>query len=192
MALRSRHGFYRRHGGTRLTLTPAELDVLGGIAAAMGQLIETDEPQDTDPLAELVGIDDEAEVPADPALLRLFPDAYPGDEEAASEFRRFTERGLRQLKAHRVGRLLSLVVEMAEQIDEDGDDATAQVAADDAEVLLGALNDMRLVLGSRLGIVADDQDVGADWAEGDPRHQQFDVYQWLTWLQSTLLETLHG
>ena len=85
MALRSRHGFYRRHGGTRLTLTPAELDVLGGIAAAMGQLIETDEPQDTDPLAELVGIDDEAEVPADPALAgaRLYVQAAFFDSAAA-------------------------------------------------------------------------------------------------------------
>ena len=37
--------------------------------------------------------------PEDPVLARLFPTAYPDDEEAAAEFRRFTEGGLRDGKA---------------------------------------------------------------------------------------------
>ena len=37
--------------------------------------------------------------PEDPVLQRLFPSAYPDDEEAASEFRRYTEGTLRDGKA---------------------------------------------------------------------------------------------
>ena len=37
--------------------------------------------------------------PEDPVLARLFPTAYPEDEEAAAEFRRFTEGALRDGKA---------------------------------------------------------------------------------------------
>ena len=37
--------------------------------------------------------------PEDPVLARLFPTAYPDDEEAAGEFRRFTEGALRDGKA---------------------------------------------------------------------------------------------
>ena len=37
--------------------------------------------------------------PEDPVLARLFPTAYPGDEEASAEFRRFTEGTLRDGKA---------------------------------------------------------------------------------------------
>ena len=35
----------------------------------------------------------------DPVLRRLFPNAYPHDADASSDFRRFTERGLRDGKA---------------------------------------------------------------------------------------------
>ena len=49
---------------------------------------------------------------------------------------------------------------------------------------------MRLVLGSRLDITEDREDIGFDWDADDPRRHQYDVYQWLTWLQSTLLEVI--
>ena len=43
-------------------------------------------------------IDPDAERPDDPALARLLPDAYADDDEASAEFRRFTERTLRETK----------------------------------------------------------------------------------------------
>ena len=39
-------------------------------------------------------------------LARLFPTAYPDDEEAAAEFRRFTEGTLRDGKAARRRRII--------------------------------------------------------------------------------------
>ena len=55
-----------------------------------------------------------APTPDDPALARLLPDAYADDEEAAAEFRRFTERDLRDAKA-RDARTRSIARELAEQ-----------------------------------------------------------------------------
>lgn len=190
MGLRSRHGFWRRRGATSLTLHDEELRVLAGLAESMVELVGPAEPADADPLALLVGIDAEAETPVDPAVHRLLPDAYRDDDNAAADFRRFTERSLRQLKADRAAFCLQLVTDMSGQVDQDHGTATAPVSGEDAQALLGALNDMRLVLGSRLGIETDDQDITAGWSPDDPRLPHYDLYQWLTWLQSTLLDTL--
>ena len=50
---------------------------------------------------DAIGIDPFAVTPDDPALHRLFPDAYADDEDASAEFRRFTERSLRDGKLGR-------------------------------------------------------------------------------------------
>lgn len=122
--------------------------------------------------------------------MRLFPQAYRDDDEAAAEFRRFTERGLRQLKSQRLAAMQAVLDDMA-AADPEADDVRRPVSPQEAEVFLGGLNDLRLVLGSRLGIVDDDQDVAADWSADDPRTHQYDIYQWLSWLQATLLEAMH-
>lgn len=77
---------------------------------------------------------------------------------------------------------------MLDRIDDRG--SAVAVTAEQADAMLGALNDVRLVLGVRLGIVADDQDVTEDWDDDDPRLVSFAAYQWLTWLQAGLLDAL--
>ena len=57
--------------------------------------------ENSDPLAQMVGIDQTAQKPDDDVVLRLLPDAYQNDKEASNEFRRFTERSLRELKVKR-------------------------------------------------------------------------------------------
>ncbi len=188
MAWHTRHGFWRRKGATRLTLSEAELAVLGVVAGETAHLIAPPEDVPSDPLVDLVGIDPSAHTPEDPAVLRLFPDAYADDDQASAEFRRFTQRELQHVKADRLERVQAIVEQMAGLVEDE--EATLQVSDEDAEVFLAAVNDVRLVLASRLDIVADDQDVTAGWDDDDPRRQQHDVYQWLTWLQSTLLETM--
>lgn len=184
----SHHGFWRRRGETRLSLTPTELSVLQSLVAPMEELLTPESSPAQDPLQELLDIDSAASTPDDPALLRLLPDAYRDDDEAATDFRRFTERELRGQKLQRlevVGAVVARILEQSES--DDADVVTGVLSEEEVTRFLPALNDMRLVLGSRLGIVADDQDVTADWDHDDPRHAQHDVYQWLTWLQSTLL-----
>ena len=52
---------------------------------------------------------------------------------------------------------------------------------------LGFLNDTRLTLGSRLDMTEDSHDALASLPEDDPRAGLFHVYDWLTYLQDTLV-----
>ena len=49
------------------------------------------------------GFGDDPSRPTDPVVLRLFPDGYRDDDEAADEFRRFTERSLRDGQGEQCG-----------------------------------------------------------------------------------------
>lgn len=56
-----------------------------------------------------------------------------------------------------------------------------------ADAWLTALNDVRLALGTALGIENDTPDqLDLD----DPRAPHLDVYHWLTWMQDSLLQAL--
>ena len=56
-----------------------------------------------------------------------------------------------------------------------------------ADAWLAALNDVRLALGTNLGIDADTPD---ELEPGDPRAPHLDVYHWLTWMQDSLVQAL--
>jgi hypothetical protein len=180
------HGFRRSLGG-RIVLR-ADVVERGILTDLVGQLVEfvapEDEP-DADPLARLVGIDPDAERPDDPALARLFPDAYADDDEAAGEFRRFTERSLREAK-------LANAAVVLDALDRAGDKDKVTLSDDEARAWLGTLNDLRLTLGSRLGIDEDSHELVASLAEDDPAFAVFHVYDWLTFLQETLVQALTG
>ncbi|MFN8168149.1 MAG: DUF2017 domain-containing protein [Candidatus Nanopelagicales bacterium] len=180
------HGFRRSLGG-RIVLR-ADVVERGILTDLVGQLVEfvapEDEP-DADPLARLVGIDPDAERPDDPALARLFPDAYADDDEAAGEFRRFTERSLREAK-------LANAAVVLDALDRAGDKDKVALSDDEARAWLGTLNDLRLTLGSRLGIDEDSHELVASLAEDDPAFAVFHVYDWLTFLQETLVQALTG
>lgn len=189
MVFGARRGFSGGRRGIRLRLDGAEIQVLDDMLTQLGALVsvETDPTPGSDPLAALMGPDD-GERPSDPALLRLFPDGYREDPEAAGDFRRFTQSGLRALRVTRAERAR----EVLQRIDApSGDDlGTTMVSAEEATVLLGVINDLRIVLGARLEIVDDDQDVTAGWGDDDPRRATYGVYQWLTWLQAGLLDAM--
>lgn len=118
---------------------------------------------------------DDADLTDDPALARLFPNAYPDDDEAAAEFSRYTRDGLVERKAANSGLISAALMASA-------DDDRLTVARDDAERWLPALTDLRLVLATRLGICRDDDPL--------PDSELADVYQWLGELQWELVEAL--
>lgn len=194
MGFAARRGFSGGRKGIRLRLDGAEVDVLDDLVAQLSALVsaqdeesQADGAADRDPLAALMGPED-GERPSDPALLRLFPDGYRDDPEASGDFRRFTQSGLRQLR----GRRLDTARAVLGRIDAGSPDdlGTAQVSAGEAAALLGVVNDLRIVLGVRLEIVDDDQDVTDGWDPDDPRRATYGVYQWLTWLQAGLLDAM--
>ncbi len=195
MVFAPRRGFSGSRKGIRLRLDGAEVEVLDDLLSQLSALVAPDDgtaggdDTDVDPLAALMGPPD-GDRPSDPALLRLFPDGYRDDPEASGDFRRFTQSGLRQLRGTRLDTARGVLT----RIDADSPDdlGTAQVAPDEAAALLGVVNDLRIVLGVRLEIVDDDQDVTDGWAPDDPRRATFGVYQWLTWLQAGLLEAMAG
>ncbi|WP_203454076.1 DUF2017 domain-containing protein [Jiangella aurantiaca] len=188
--------FRRARGGVvAASFHVVEVELLRSL---VGQLLELvrDEPADLAAgdgwAAELGLADDAPSRPTDPVLLRLFPDGYREDAEAASDFRRFTERGLRDSKAATAATVLAslatadgagLPAKSREKIRIELDSA-------ESEAWLRTLTDLRLALGTRLGVTEGDED---DWLaldENDPRRHVHDVYDWLGWVQETLVRTL--
>jgi len=93
--------------------------------------------------------------PEDPVLRRLLPNAYK-DEKSASEFRRYTEHGLREKKrAHALTVYEALIPQDEDwNADQPIDRGSIEIKFidNDAMAWLGALNDLRLALAVRLGI----------------------------------------
>ncbi|MDX6204229.1 MAG: hypothetical protein QOF39_286 [Frankiales bacterium] len=134
-------------------------------------------------LAGLAGLG--GEVPPlseDPALARLFPVAYE-DAEQAEEYRRFTYTELHAAKIAGLGQLSEQLAEMAPDIVLDDESAA---------VWLLALNDLRLVVGSRIGITEDNGDVFESLPAEDLRALLYGLYVVLTSLQDSLVEALAG
>jgi hypothetical protein len=179
------HGF-RRTARDRIVLRTDEVE-RQVLSALVHQLVEFVTPDadvaDQDPLAVMVGIDPFAVRPDDPALHRLFPDAYADDDEAADEFRRFTERSLRDTKlAH-----ASIVLGTLER---SGSKLT--LAEGEAQAWLGTLNDLRLTLASRLDLQEDNHATFYDLPADHPAFPLFQIYDWFTFLQETLVHALTG
>jgi uncharacterized tellurite resistance protein B-like protein len=181
------HGFRRTATG-RLVLKVDDVE-RGLLITLVSQVLELVSPEDdpwganADPLARMVGIDPDAERPEDPALARLLPDAYADDDEASSEFRRFTERSLRETKMNHAATVLRALAE-----------AERKVVVPDDEIAswMGALNDLRLALGTRLGLTEDNHEHFYDLDEDDPDFVHVHVYDWLTFLQETLVQAVTG
>jgi hypothetical protein len=106
----------------------------------------------------------------DDGLARLFPTAYPDDDAAAAEWAELARPALEDGKLGALQRL----EETAE---------AERLAEEDAGSWLTALNDLRLVLGTRLGVTEE------SYAQ-ELRQPGFAVYAWLTWLQGELVEAL--
>lgn len=126
-------------------------------------------------LRSLAGELREAIRAGDEGVARLFPPAYRDDADANAEYERLTRGELAS------GRLAALEA-LASTADAD------ELADDDANAWCGALNDLRLVLGGRLGVTEGLYEDGID--PRDPRAEQLALYGWLTWLQAELVDAL--
>jgi hypothetical protein len=112
--------------------------------------------------------------PGDPSLRRLFPPAYE-DEQDERAYRELTGSGLLD------GRREALAL-LAATTDRE------RLSAEEADAWLRALNDLRLVLGTRLDV---QEDTFADELRpDDPRAPALAVYGYLSWIQEQLVEAL--
>jgi hypothetical protein len=169
----------QRGGGVRADVDPVEVDVLTAVAGDLLVLLGEQEDASTDPLAAMVGLSDGPVAPPDdPALARLLPDAYGDDAAAATEFRRYTEGDLRAGKRANAREVLATLTPLA------GTGGRLVLDRDQVDAWLGCLNDLRLVLGTRLEVT---QETERELDPDDPRAQAMQVYGWLGWLQESLL-----
>lgn len=151
------------------------------VARALAPEEEADAPEGS--LEELLGVSPDAAAPEDSALRRLLPDGS-ADPERAAEFRRYTERGLREDKRG-VLRQAALALETQ----------PLRLDPGQAQAFGRALNDVRLVLAERLGIRSEEdaQRVGRhdDWsAVEDVEAYMSLLYNFVSWLQESLMEAL--
>ncbi len=190
-------GFHPRPGGGALaTLTGFEADLLRSLASQLVELLRGEgrvPDLGVDPFEALLDFTGPVTTPEDPVLARLLPSAYREDDEAAAEFRRFTEAELRTSKAGSAATVVA-VLEEAGLPDEVGDSAstaglTIDVELGPTEVLafLKALTDMRLAIATRLDLQEGDEEFWESLAEEDPRSHMHDIYEWLGYLQETLV-----
>ena len=122
----------------------------------------------TGQLRELLGTDD-------PSLRRLTPPGYADDPKLEAEYRELVGD---DLAAQRL-RALD-VMESTADADRLGEEELA--------AWLGAVNDLRLVLGTRLDVTEDLYTDGI--AEDDPRAPSLGVYVYLGWLEEQIVEAL--
>jgi hypothetical protein len=113
----------------------------------------------------------------DPDLRRLFPPAYERDDEGEAEYRRLMADEL--LEGRRAA--LRLVQETA------GRD---RLTGEELDAWLRALNDLRLVLGTKLDVTEEVYEVEIDPAH--PQAYELSVYAYLTWLQEQLVAAASG
>lgn len=174
-----------RRGGVTVSFGADDERWLRHVLGEMLDLLGPGEDADgfgDDPLAAAVGIGTATAAPEDPALARLFPDGYTEDPDASADFRRYTEPGLRAAKRASLQTALATLAPAKVVLDEE-----------QAEAWLRALNDTRLVLGERLGVTEDWDDLIESLAAeqpDDPRLPMFWVYDRLTFLQETLVRAL--
>jgi len=193
----SQTGFarHRRSGNIIATFSGFEADLIRSLASQLVELLrnEVAAPNGAmDPLEAMLDFSGPTTEPDDPVLARLFPTAYPDDEEAAAEFRRFTEGALRDNKAARAAAIIDDLEEagLPPELTRDGMMIDVELDQAGAETWLRSFTDLRLALATRLEVEADDDERWAALSDDDPRSQAHDIYQWVGYLQETLVEAL--
>ena len=119
-----------------------------------------------------VGVADE-ELPE--ALSRLFPAAYPTDPAAEASYVSLMRADL--VEHHREALAILATTASARHLSDD------QLGA-----WLAALNDLRIVIGASLGVTEE----MAELREDDPRYSDWLCYDYLTYLETLVVDSLAG
>ncbi len=192
-------GFTRHRRSQRViaNFTGFEADLLRSLASQLVELLRNEAAvprDDQDPFEAMMDFSGPTSEPEDPVLARLFPTAYSEDEEAASEFRRFTEGTLRDGKARAAITIIDALEEagLPPQLTEDGLIIDVELDPPSAEIWMRSFTDLRLALATRLGVEEDDEEYWLALPDDDPRAQAHDIYDWVGYLQETLVQSLGG
>jgi hypothetical protein len=154
---------FRRRGDELVArLVDAEAGIVGLLLDQLEQLLAAD-PTDTG---------------GDPVLARLLPPGHASDPEIAADYRDLTEEGLRSGKADDLAMVRATLPPEGGEIRLDDEQARAW---------LRTTNDLRLALGTRLGVTAETEPPDDP---ADEEGSQLAVYYWLTAVQGSLVDAL--
>lgn len=118
---------------------------------------------------------EEEDPSSDPSIARLFPAAYKDDPLRSLEFETNLGAGPRNGK-----------LEAIDTVERTVD--APELSEEELLVWMGAVNDFRLLLGTRIDIK--EESTERDYPEGDTNHDAFQVYAYLTWLEDRMLRAL--
>lgn len=162
------------------------------VASVLGLLEQRAASSPEDELAALTGIRTGNTAPPDEAVLaRLLPNFHrpgadaPGDDARAEDKADLNGalRGLHEPEI--IDAKLAAGSVVLDTVPEQG--GKVLLTPEQADAWLAALNDVRLALGTNLGIDADTPD---ELDPADPRAPHLDIYHWLTWMQDSLVQVL--
>jgi hypothetical protein len=170
------------------SLDRQEAAVVRGLVAQIREMLQTRaEEAPMDELAELTGIrTGPSTSPDDPILGRLLPDFHRLDDDApstedldsAAAMRSLHEPALLDIKTSMAGVVLETCPPQGGPIE-----LTEQQAA----AWLASINDVRLALGTALDVT---DDMPEELPDEDPRSAHLGVYQWLTWVQDSMVQAV--
>ncbi len=170
-------------------LEPHEVALLKNMATSIQEMLDDRQAgSPSDPLEEITGIrTGNPKPPEDATLSRLLPgfvkDPQAGQatpEESNSVLRSLHEPAIIDAKIVAAQRLLATLPEGGGQL---------ELSEDDAQAWIAAINDIRLALGTMLGIGPEMPD---RLPAGHPMAIHLEVYGWLTVLQEYLVLGLMG
>ncbi|HYZ13869.1 MAG TPA: DUF2017 family protein [Actinomycetota bacterium] len=125
--------------------------------------------------AQLRQLMTEHDAGANPDLRRLFPTAYPDDPEKAAEYDAMVRDDL-------VAERLAAIDVMERTIDSD------RLSEEELLAWLSSINDLRLVLGTRLDVAEDLSEL--DVTPDDPRAESLALYAYLSVLEEDAVSAL--
>ncbi|UOE43248.1 DUF2017 family protein [Agromyces larvae] len=148
--------------GVRLVLEAEEAMLLSELADQVDSVL-------------LLGTED------DPALGRLFPNAYPDDASASRDYTRYTRESLVDGKRQAAQSVRDATAA-------PGDRGLVEIELDQSQAWgwLTFLTDLRLILAERVGVVEE----GSDDADESRDDYLRAAYEWAGFVQGSMLEVL--
>lgn len=142
-------------GGLLLLLERDEAAMLDQLVEQLIQLMQSHSGTalDPDPLFASLEVGGSEELPDDPALARLFPDAYEGNVDAA-QFRRVTEQGLLNRKLQDAMDVTSALGLGGGVPDENAEPVEVEVTGATLPAWVRTITALRLAIAARIGLEA--------------------------------------
>lgn len=171
--------------GLRLLLEIDEAAMLDQLITQLTQLLQSHSSTalDPDPFFASLEIGGTDEAPEDPALARLFPDAYAGSDEAA-DFRRVTEQGLLNRKLQDAMEVMS-ALGLGGGIPGDGMPIEVDLSHDTLPAWVRTVTALRLALAARNGL--DTPQDHARHIDNEKTHGTVLVFDWLAAILESVL-----